>query len=89
MKTYKAQWPLTGLPQVCVYPVEDEQAPVYHRAYEFIPCSQKLRDEMFQGRFIKVYFQGEVLPGGIYKIDQFVRHEEWLDKDPLTGEEVP
>lgn len=86
---YKAQWPLAGLPQVCVYPAEDDGKPGFSRRCEFIPCSKKLRDEMFQGRYIKVYFEGEVLPGGVYQIKEFVNHELWDDKDPLTGELVP
>lgn len=86
---YKAQWPLAGLPQAWVYPVEDEGKNAFEMRSEFIPCSQQLRDEMFQGKYVKVYFEGEVLPGGVYQIKEFVRQDEWLSRDPLTGEEVP
>lgn len=86
---YKAQWPLSGLREVFIYPVDDEGKPAFERRSYYLPCSSTLREKLFHGRYIKVYFKGQMLPGMSPVIDEFVRQDEWVERDPLTGELVP
>lgn len=86
---YKAQWPLAGRQEVCIYAVGDEGKQPLERPTYFLPCSPTLREKLFLGRYIKVYFKGKMLPGMSPVIEEFVRQDEWVDRDPLTGELVP
>lgn len=86
---YKAQWPCAGLRQVFIYPVDDEKKPPFERTTHYLPCSTTLREKLFLGRYIKVYFRGTMLPGMSPVIEEFVRQDEWVERDPLTGELVP
>jgi len=86
---YKAQWPLAGLKMVVIYPVEQERLMPLERDTYFLPATPQLRKHLFDGRFIKVYFEGSCLPGLAPAVKEFVRHEDWVERDPLTGELVP
>lgn len=86
---YKASWPLTSLGMAWVEAVGDEHLPPLSRTILYLPATKQLRQDLFQGRWIVVYFRGKVLPGGLYHVDEWVRQEDWLDRDPLTGELVP
>jgi hypothetical protein len=86
---YKAQWPLAGLKEVCIYAVGDDEKQPMERPTYFLPATPNLRESLFQGRFIKVYFRGKMQPGLAPLVEEFVRQDEWLDRDPLTGELVP
>lgn len=86
---YKASWPLAGLRQVWICEAGTEHLlPLYRPTY-YLPCSSTLRESLFQGHYITVYLRGTMLPGMAPVIEEFVRKNEWVERDPLTGELVP
>ena len=89
MTVWKASWPLAGLRMAWVIEADTEHLLPLYRPTHYLPCSSSLRESLFQGRYIKVWFRGTMLPGLAPVIKEFVRQDEWVERDPLTGEFVP
>ena len=88
-RVYKAQWPMAGLRLAWVYAEEDSHLLPFARPTFYLPATPQIRQAVFQGRFLLVYFLGSMIYGLAPEISEFVRREEWIEHDPLTGELVP
>jgi hypothetical protein len=71
---FKAQWPLSTTekePQVIIYPDKTKEPWIMMKA------TKEIRKQLFDNRYVKVYFRGMMIKGEIH-VDQFIRHHEWL-----------
>jgi len=85
---YKAQWPLSstsGLMEVLIY---EADVPHHERNNITLDATGQIWSDVFQGKYVKVFFEGLVTKDGTLVVEKFVRQDEWLDYDPLTGEKV-
>ncbi len=76
---WKAQWPLSGEPFCLIYDADTRER------QSMVPATQKLFDELFQEKYVRVFFEGSVNGDGTVTIDKLVREDQWL---PLPDEHV-
>lgn len=84
---YKAMWPMAGLPLAWMYAVSDEHLLPFARPTSYLPATKSLYDSLFHGAYTTVYFDGSVMPGGLYVVKDWVRREDWVEMEKPTGEE--
>lgn len=71
---YKAQWPMSTteeIPMVLIYPAKRRQP------WTYMPATAELREQLFAGKYIRVYFFGRIT-GDTLQVDKFVRRGEWV-----------